>query len=125
MKARLAIAEGAETLTNVKSLLDQFQAKDTALSTWWAKMRVKLAAELTAGVVLLNATNDARNDHDRASAAAAERYPDQTFQQVKLAPIYAYSWLRDLESSACAADIYPDAFSTLLTAGDPKPADVF
>ena len=88
-------------------------------------MRVKLAAELTAGVVLLNATNDARNDHDRASAAAAERYPDQTFQQVKLAPIYAYSWLRDLESSACAADIYPDAFSTLLTAGDPKPADVF
>lgn len=125
LKARLATAEEAEAVANVRSLLDQFQASDTALSAWWTKMRVKLAAELTAGVELLNTTNDARNDHDRAAAAATERYPDQTFQQVKLAPVYGYSWLRDLESSASAADIYPDAFSTLITAGDPKPAGTF
>ena len=125
LKARLAAAEEAETVARVKSLLEQFQASDTALSAWWTKTRVKLAAELTAGLELLNVTNDARNEHDRAAALAVERYPHQSFARVQLAPVYAYSWPDNLASSASAADYAPEAFSTLLTAGDPKPDATF
>ncbi|MGI4806951.1 MAG: hypothetical protein ACRYF2_02450 [Janthinobacterium lividum] len=88
-------------------------------------MRKKLAADLTAGVQLLNTTNDARREHDMAAQAASERYPHQTFPRVQLAPVYAYSWPDDLASSASAADYAPEAFSTLLTAGDPKPEVTF
>lgn len=89
LKTRLATAEEAETVARVKALFAQFHHQDETLSAWWVTMRKKLTADLTAGVRLLNATNDARREHDMAAQAAADRCPDQTFPQVQLSPMYA------------------------------------